>query len=438
MGEYPAKSLAAIITNQIYTIRDFKLVKNKVLNWANRFSTFCLLDNHQYQLHPHSEECLLAAGASRFIVADKQTDISSLQQFIDSSKGWLFGHLAYDLKNQIEKLTSSRHDRIGFADFFFFEPEVLIKIKPGELHISATEPELYYQEIMDAPAVADEKTGHVSVSGRFSRDEYIAVVNELKKHILRGDCYEINFCHEFFADNADLNPLALYERLSNISPNPFSALYKLTDKWLICASPERFLRRQGQTVLSQPIKGTSKRMADDEKDAENKNWLYNSAKDRSENVMVVDLVRNDLSKVCEEGTVKTDELFGIYSFPQVHQMISTVSGTLKKDILFTEIIKATFPMGSMTGAPKKRVMELIEQYEKTRRGIFSGAVGYINPDGDFDFNVVIRSIMYNEATDYLSYQVGSGITWYCDAEQEWEECLMKAAAIKTVLENKEP
>lgn len=438
MGEYPAKSLAAIITNQIYTIRDFKLVKNKVLNWANRFSTFCLLDNHQYQLHPHSEECLLAAGASRFIVADKQTDISSLQQFIDSSKGWLFGHLAYDLKNQIEKLTSSRHDRIGFADFFFFEPEVLIKIKPGELHISATEPELYYQEIMDASAVADEKTGHVSVSGRFSRDEYIAVVNELKKHILRGDCYEINFCHEFFADNADLNPLALYERLSNISPNPFSALYKLTDKWLICASPERFLRRQGQTVLSQPIKGTSKRMADDEKDAENKNWLYNSAKDRSENVMVVDLVRNDLSKVCEEGTVKTDELFGIYSFPQVHQMISTVSGTLKKDILFTEIIKATFPMGSMTGAPKKRVMELIEQYEKNRRGIFSGAVGYINPDGDFDFNVVIRSIMYNEATDYLSYQVGSGITWYCDAEQEWEECLMKAAAIKTVLENKEP
>lgn len=438
MGEYPAKFLAAIITNQIYTIRDFKLVKNKVLNWANRFSTFCLLDNHQYQLHPHSEECLLAAGASRFIVADEQTDMSSLQQFIDSSKGWLFGHMAYDLKNQIEKLTSSRHDRIGFADFFFFEPEVLIKIKPGELHISATEPELYYQEIMDAPAVADEKTGHVSVSGRFSRDEYIAVVNELKKHILRGDCYEINFCHEFFADNADLNPLALYERLSNISPNPFSALYKLTDKWLICASPERFLRRQGQTVLSQPIKGTSKRMADDEKDAENKNWLYNSAKDRSENVMVVDLVRNDLSKVCEEGTVKTDELFGIYSFPQVHQMISTVSGTLKKDILFTEIIKATFPMGSMTGAPKKRVMELIEQYEKTRRGIFSGAVGYINPDGDFDFNVVIRSIMYNEATDYLSYQVGSGITWYCDAEQEWEECQMKAAAIKTVLENKEP
>lgn len=179
-------------------------------------------------------------------------------------------------------------------------------------------------------------------------------------------------------------------------------------------------------------------MADDEKDAENKNWLYNSAKDRSENVMVVDLVRNDLSKVCEDGTVKTDELFGIYSFPQVHQMISTVSGTLKKDVSFTDIIKATFPMGSMTGAPKKRVMELIEQYERTRRGIFSGAVGYINPDGDFDFNVVIRSIMYNEATDYLSYQVGSGITWYCDAEQEWEECLMKAAAIKTVLENKEP
>ncbi|MBL7747847.1 MAG: chorismate-binding protein, partial [Chitinophagaceae bacterium] len=162
--------------------------------------------------------------------------------------------------------------------------------------------------------------------------------------------------------------------------------------------------------------------------------LFHSAKDRSENVMVVDLVRNDLAKICTEGTVKVDELYGIYSFPQVHQMISTVSGELKQGISFADIIKATFPMGSMTGAPKKRVMELIEQYEQTRRGIFSGAVGYIAPNGDFDFNVVIRSIMYNAATRYLSYQAGSGITFYSDPEMEWEECLMKAAAIRKVLE----
>ena len=161
-----------------------------------------------------------------------------------------------------------------------------------------------------------------------------------------------------------------------------------------------------------------------------KEELFHSDKDRSENVMVVDLVRNDLSKVCEEGTVKVDELYGIYSFPQVHQMISTVSGELKKNISFTEIIKATFPMGSMTGAPKKRVMELIEQYEKTKRGIFSGCLGYISPNGDFDFNVVIRSIMYNASSNYLSFQAGSAITFYSDPEKEWEECLLKAEAIK--------
>ncbi len=190
--------------------------------------------------------------------------------------------------------------------------------------------------------------------------------------------------------------------------------------------------------MSQPIKGTSQRVIGDKsKDELSKEGLMHSAKDRSENVMVVDLVRNDLSRVCKEGTVKVDELYGVYSFPQVHQMISTVSGELKDDISFSEILKATFPMGSMTGAPKKRVMELIEQYEQTKRGIFSGAVGYISPDGDFDFNVVIRSIMFNAATNFLSFQAGSGITWYSDPEKEWEECLMKAAAIKKVLEAKD-
>jgi para-aminobenzoate synthetase component 1 len=149
--------------------------------------------------------------------------------------------------------------------------------------------------------------------------------------------------------------------------------------------------------------------------------------------MIVDLVRNDLSKICSAASVKVEELFGIYSFPQVHQMISTVSGQLRSDIHFIEAIKATFPMGSMTGAPKKRVMELIEQYEQTRRGIFSGAVGYITPEGDFDFNVVIRSIMYNAASKYLSFQAGSAITFYSDPEKEYEECLLKAAAIKKVL-----
>jgi para-aminobenzoate synthetase component 1 len=256
----------------------------------------------------------------------------------------------------------------------------------------------------------------------------------LKQHILRGDCYEINFCQEFFATEATIQPATVYERLSRISPNPFSALYRVQDKWLICASPERFLKKSGDKILSQPIKGTSKRIPDDDKlDASSKESLYKSTKEKSENVMVVDLVRNDLSKICEEGTVGVEELFGIYSFPQVHQMISTISGTLKQQVSFADIIKATFPMGSMTGAPKRNVMKLIEQYEKTKRGIFSGAVGYISPEGDFDFNVVIRSLMYNAGSNYLSFQTGSGITFYSDPEKEYEECMLKAQAIQNVL-----
>src|SRR4030095_10669057 len=288
-----------------------------------------------------------------------------------------------------------------------------------------------FEEIMQSNVATVLQNDPINIQQRVSKKEYIETIEQLKKHILRGDCYEINYCMEFFAENAIVDPLSVYEKLSKTSPNPFSALYKLEDKWLICASPERFLKKDGNKILSQPIKGTSSRfLKDDSRDKKSKEELYASEKDRSENVMVVDLVRNDLARVCKEGTVKVDELFGIYSFPQVHQMISTVSGELKEEISFSEIIRSTFPMGSMTGAPKRRVMELIDQYERSGRGIFSGAVGYITPENDFDFNVVIRSIMYNSSTKYLSFMAGSGITFYSDAEREYEECLLKAAAMR--------
>lgn len=379
----------------------------------------------------------MAAGVKRGLKADAGNALEQLQQFIESRTGglgWLFGHLGYDLKNEIEQLSSSHTDDIGFPDLFFFEPEVLIRLNENEMIIESKDAEKIYDDILNETIQPPLIHHPVNIQSRLSKEEYTGIIQELRQHILRGDCYEINFCQEFFAENTQIDPVAVYKQLSGISPNPFSALYKLDSRWLICASPERYLKKEGSKLMSQPIKGTSQRVAGDkEKDKLNKESLMNSAKDRSENVMVVDLVRNDLAKVCKEGTVAVDELYGIYSFPQVHQMISTVSGELKDDVSFNEILKATFPMGSMTGAPKKRVMELIEQYEQTKRGIFSGAVGYISPDGDFDFNVVIRSIMYNAATGYLSFQAGSGITWYSNPEKEWEECLMKGEAIKKVL-----
>lgn len=410
-------------------------MKQKVLNWAKRFNTFCFLDNHQYQLEPHTVECLLAAGVKRQLTANTGNALGQLQTFLDGSNSWLFGHLGYDLKNEIEQLSSSNPDKIKFPDLFFFEPEVVIRLSATEMVIESDNPHLIYKSITEICAATDEDGPYsFNIQSLITQKEYISIIKKLKQHILRGDCYEINFCQEFFAENAVIDPFSVYEKLSKVSPNPFSALYKLNDKWLICASPERFLQRKGPQILSQPIKGTSKRMLNSaEEDQKSKEGLLNSAKDRSENVMVVDLVRNDLAKICKEGTVKVDELYGVYSFPQVHQMISTVSGILKEELLFSEIIRATFPMGSMTGAPKKRVMQLIEQYERTKRGIFSGAIGYISPDGDFDFNVVIRSIMYNASSCYLSFEAGSGITYYSDPELEWEECLLKAEAIKYVL-----
>jgi para-aminobenzoate synthetase component 1 len=405
-----------------------------VLNWAQQFDTFCFLDNHQYQLKPHSIECLLAAGIKRKIRCNADSALAQLQQFIDAGNSWLFGHLGYDLKNEIEQVSSSHPDHVQFPDLFFFEPKIVVRLDENELFIEADDAEKIFSEIDEQESLFLPTSNKVPIQNRISKEEYISIINQLKQHILRGDCYEINFCQEFFAENAVIDPVAIYKKLSTVSPNPFSALYRINDQWLICASPERFLKRQGNEILSQPIKGTSKRIiGDTRKDKLNKEELCRSAKDRSENVMVVDLVRNDLAKVCEKGTVKVDELYGIYSFPQVHQMISTVIGELKENIFFTDIIKATFPMGSMTGAPKKRVMELIEKNEKTKRGIFSGALGYISPDGDFDFNVVIRSIMYNAVSNYLSYQVGSAITFYSDAEKEWDECLLKTEAMKMVL-----
>jgi para-aminobenzoate synthetase component I len=422
-------------TNSTYPISDFKKTKEKVLNWAQQFDTFSFLDNHQYQIEPHSMECLLAAGVRRQLKVDAGNALGQLQKFIDDRKSWLFGHLGYDLKNEIEAFSNSQKSGIEFPDLFFFEPEVIIRLGEKEMMIEAENPDEVFAAISVASQPTDGfKSNTVQVQSRFSQQEYISTIKKLQQHILRGDCYEINFCQEFYDEEAMIDPVSVYKKLSNISPNPFSALYKMDDQWLICASPERFLKKQGNKILSQPIKGTSKRVKGNKRQDEiSKNDLLHSAKDRSENVMVVDLVRNDLAKVCKEGTVQVDELYGIYSFPQVHQMISTVSGELDSDITFSDIIKATFPMGSMTGAPKRRVMQLIEQYEQTKRGIFSGAVGYISPDDDFDFNVVIRSIMYNANTGYLSFQTGSAITFYSDPEKEWEECLLKATAIKTVL-----
>ena len=420
-----------------FPVDDFNIFKIQMLNWVDRFNIFCLLDNQQYDFSNTAFECLLAAGCKKRVEVNAGNAYAELQKFYSTNKeAWLFGHFGYDLKNETENLKSGHTDGIGFSDLHFFVPEIVLQLDVHEVKIFCdANAEGIFLDIKSCAVIITKNINcTVSVQHKISRDVYIQTVNVLRQHILRGDCYEINFCQEFFAEKSELDPLSIYNRLTELSPNPFSVFYKVNNRYCLCASPERYLKKVGHKIFSQPIKGTSKRnLENSAADEVSKNHLLQSSKEKSENVMVVDLVRNDLSRICKPGSVKVDELFGLYSFPQVHHMISTVSGDLDEGLNWIDCIKATFPMGSMTGAPKKRVMELIEQYEQSKRGLFSGAIGYVNPAGEFDFNVVIRSMFYNDTAKYISFQTGSGITYYCDAEKEYEECMVKAEAMLKVL-----
>lgn len=416
---------------------NFNGIKYKMLNWANQFNIFCLLDNNQYNFSTPQFECLLAAGSIKTLQPMPGNAFNELQDFVQEENDWIFGHLAYDLKNEVENLSSQNFDGIQFPDLFFFIPKIILNLKKDSLDIGIVEgdPDIIYQNILSATENKKIQKSIPVIKNRFSKEEYIETVKKIQERILRGDCYEINFCQEFYAENCEIDPLEIYLKLSQLSPNPFAGFYKLHDKFLLCSSPERYLKKIGDKIFSQPIKGTSKRNLENAtEDERNKKDLSINKKEISENVMVVDLVRNDLSKVCAEGSVKVDELFGLYTFPQVHQMISTIAGILDEKATLADILRATFPMGSMTGVPKKNVMRLIEEHEKTKRGLFSGAVGYLTSKGDFDFNVVIRSLLYNSTNKYVSMQAGSAITFYSEAEMEYEECLVKIKAMKKVLE----
>lgn len=287
--------------------------------------------------------------------------------------------------------------------------------------------QILQQEI---PSTQNKK---IQFTPAISQQQYVQAIQQILQHIHIGDCYELNYCIEFFKEKVAINLVQAYLKLAQLSPTPFGSFYKQNDNYLLCSSPERFLRKQQNTLIAQPIKGTIKRdLQNAHADALLMQQLQNSQKEKSENVMVVDLVRNDMSKVCNPGSVTVNELFKVDVFPQVHQLISTITGSLKPNTELIDMLQACFPMGSMTGAPKHKVMQLIEQYETSNRGIYSGSVGYINPNGNFDFNVVIRSLFYNATNQYLSYMVGSGITHYCNAQKEYEECLLKAEALKKV------
>lgn len=419
---------------KVFYADNIDTLKLKGLHWADSFSTACIFDSNQYSDPYSAFDLLISAGVKKEIKYSGKGSYSNLESFSVDNKSYLLGYFAYDLKNESEELFSKNPDYLEFPDFHFFLPEHIIVIKGNEVQIESDQADEIWKAI-NAFEISDLKSfaQNSQIKSRFTRNEYLDTVKEIQKHIQRGDIYEMNFCQEFYAENVSMNPLEIFLKLNQLSPTPFASYYKSDGKYILSASPERFLSRRGNKIISQPIKGTSPRKEDSIQDEEQKRSLLENEKERSENVMIVDLVRNDLTRSAKEGTVKVEELFGLYSFKQVHQMISTVVCEAKEGISNLSIISNTFPMGSMTGAPKISSMHLAEKYERSKRGVYSGALGYFSPNGDFDFNVVIRSILYNENSKYLSFQVGSAITIDSQAEKEYDECILKGKAIIEVL-----
>ena len=410
-------------------------IKLKVLLWLKSFSTFTYLDNNLYPHQPNRFELLVGAGNAYAIPT---TQIGTIND-------WHFGHLTYDYKNVLfPRLYSKNRPTSTFKLDGFFVPEVVIQIPFGTNTLLIESLQNDTATIWDAivkqditskelPEIIPAK--HTIHHRFFEESSYQQTVNAIRNHIEEGDCYELNLVNGKIIEHYVADPFFLFQKLNQLNPAPFSCLYRNDDDFLISSSPERYLYKAESRILSQPIKGTIKRGDTPEKEALAKQQLFNDVKERAENVMIVDLVRNDLAKISEVASVKVPELFGVYTFKQLHHLISTISATLKPNLSLYKIITEPFPMGSMTGAPKYIVMELIEQYEQFQRNIYSGTVGYIMPNHDFDFNVVIRSLVYNVATQRIVFHTGGAITYDSSAEKEWQETLLKALAMETVLKN---
>jgi len=420
-----------------------KLSKEHALQWAQQFDELIFLESNkatQAEQEKYGEiEAILAIGAHDILSTDSIGAFDKLKHFRQKHKDFLFGYLSYDLKNDTEELRSMNPDHLDFPELYFFQPKKVLLWKNDKvefLYLEAYQHEIEkdIQEISTVDIVLNTPSKNCQISSRLSKEGYFDKVENVLKHIHRGDIYEVNYCQEFYAESCEINTIDVYQKLNRISQAPFASYVKLRDKFLLCASPERFVKKQNNKIIVQPIKGTARRLSDKTADKKLAESLVNDPKERAENIMIVDLIRNDLSKNAVKGSVHVEELCKVYSFKQVHQLISTVVCTVDKDDNDVDIIKNLFPMGSMTGAPKISAMEIIEEEELTKRGLYSGAVGYFSPEGNFDFNVVIRSILYNAAKKYASFSVGSAITSLSIIENEYEECLLKAKALKEALQ----
>lgn len=421
-------------TKTVFNVNGLPAIKAKLFSWAAHSSPMAWYDSNEYPHQNNTYDAILALHDSgRFSLLDS---CDALKKAIGLD--WLFGYFTYEYTNSWEQVEATNPSHIPLPKLQFFCPEKIWLLKGNTLtalYTNHDDAKNDYRQILAAEALSSVKSTTIDLISRISKADYLKNATALQRHIFRGDIYEVNYCMEWFAENTYISPPHVFQSLNAISKTPFAAYLAMENLHLMCASPERFLTRKGTQILSQPIKGTAARFLDEYLDNAAAQQLKIDPKERSENIMITDLVRNDLSRIAERGSVAVTEQCVVYPFAQVHQMISTVVASCAKKTHSLDIVDACFPMGSMTGAPKQRAMELINVYETTQRGLYSGAVGYFTPTGDFDFNVVIRSLIYNAQDRYLSTHVGSALTAVANVEKEYEECQLKAEAIKRVLRN---
>jgi len=413
------------------------------LGWSQKFKYVAYFDSCAYKLDKYGTyDCIVAVSNSSSInISTKdllKTDaFKTLKEELDKTTNWLFGFLSYDLKNQIETLESNNKDIIQFPEMFFFKPEILFLQQKGKWSVQIFDKKILLNDVIDevnqyTQPYLNEREDFI-IENRVDKNDYLNILKKIRQDIINGTYYEINFCREFYAENVKLEPAAIFNKLNKMAEAPMSAFLKLDKQYALCASPERFLKKQGNKLIAQPMKGTCKRGSNEKEDRQLKKQLNKSIKERAENIMIVDLMRNDLTKSAKPCSIEVENLFNVLTFNGFHTMVSTVKSTLYNEVHLIDAIKNAFPIGSMTGAPKVKVMEHIEQYEQSKRGLYAGAIGYINPNGDFDFNVVIRSMLYDAAKQYLSFQTGGAIVYDSIAEEEYEETNLKAVNIFKVL-----
>lgn len=347
------------------------------------------------------------------------------------------GHLTYGYKDQLEPLESRFEDGFSWPASQWFVPRWVVEWEGEEAWLHAHEADaeagLALVERMRLGGSAADQAQDLQWRTTLNREEYLQHARALMAHIQRGDLYEVNYCIAHEVECTGFDPFISFNRLLSTTDAPFAGFLRLQNRFALCASPERFLSFDGNRMRGEPMKGTRPRGLDPAEDERLRMELEADPKERSENIMAVDVMRNDLSRVAMPGSVRVTSLCEVRSYPRVHQLVSVIEGERGAHFSAFDAVRAAFPMASMTGAPKIRAMQLIDAHESQARGLYSGTLGFFTPDGMADLNVAIRTALFDSATGRLSIPTGSALTAACDPEAEWEECQVKFRSVANAL-----